>query len=353
MPPFRSLNAGVVRLKVLAIYLGPLLLLYLLYFFSMQFYFYPKANPRVARALASFDHARLYRYKFVDYLILGDSTSLYGIIPKALTPNSSSFSMIASSLYSTSKILDQATSIKVNKGIILTQTFIRDHYDQDVWGLFVPTNLYTYNETLSLLCDQSQCKWNEALLINLKYALARAYLSDMSTGYFREQIDYLNLRYDKLYDRFLNVLKENNGHYVRRGTLLSSREMFLLPYFKHFSGPMPSIPSSESRSLTNLIKFAREQKVKIYYVIMPTAAGAMGVSTAVYRQSVKSYLSQFSGPHFEIVDTSDFESQLTLNDFWDFSHLNSYGARKFTHYLNAKIKQTDQRQHYTNISIAD
>jgi len=326
------------RFKILFFLLGPFLVIYFFYFLAMDFYFYPYANPRAARAQASVDYARFYASRDVHYLVLGDSSSLYGIIPKNLPGNSVSFSMIAASLFSSAKILEQVKNLKIKKSIILTQSFINDHYDQNVWGLFVPMRIYSYAETLNLLCGSNECSWSDYFLINLKYAMAKCYLSDMSINYFRERMEQLDMKYNRrFYNNYMLLLKEGNGHFTRKGSFESSREKFLLPYLESFSRPIQTIPEIEFISLKKILQFASDQNVLVYYVIMPTAATALGVSTEAYRNSIKSRLRPFESANFIILDASDYEKQLTIGDFWDYSHLNNYGARKFTEHLRGLI----------------
>lgn len=316
----------------------PGLLLYSLYYLVMHFYLYPLGSPKIARARASYDHAGLYRNAEVDYVILGDSTALYGLEPRKLSSRSVSFSMIASSLYSEYALLQKTEGMKIKKGIILTQTFISDHYNDSVWGISVPLGHFHFQDILTLFCDEqkSACSFYEKAELLTKYILAKGYLTTFAVQLLSDRLENYERSYGHLYQTFFDVTVKTRGFFEKTGIGENTPGQFLAPYGHHFSHALGPVPPGEIRHFQKLIELASKKNAKIFFVIMPFANGGKA-SAEAYRKSVKSLLLKRSAPPLKIIDLSVMESRLTAGDFWDYAHLNAEGARKVTLWLRKEL----------------
>lgn len=331
----RKRNVSFILLKLLL----PLLFVYGVYFLVMEFYLFPYESPKVARARASHDHAGLYESSEVDYVILGDSTALYGLVPRKLTARSVSFSMIASPLYYAHRTLEQLKYMNIRKGIILTQTFISDHYDDSVWGLFVPTGLFSMKDVNALFCHEmsSPCSLIKRAELHLKFILARGYLTTFSLQLLRERLENPDRTYGHLYQTFFEITKRTRGFFEKTGIGDNSPDQFIAPYTQNFSRAVTSIPPSEKWHLQELIQMARNRGVRIYFVIMPFGGGHKHPAY-LYRKSVEKILAELNQPALKIIDLSLLETELSREDFWDYNHLNAKGAEKVSRRLRHELR---------------
>lgn len=318
----------------------PVFILYGFYFSLMEFYLFPSGSPKVARARASHDHARLYSSREVEFLILGDSTALYGLIPKKLSADSVSFSMIASTLYSAHRTLREAGEIKIKKGIILTQTFISDHYNESVWGLFVPSGIFSPEDVMALFCGQTgnACSLLSKTGLVLKYIFAKGYLTSFSLQLLLERVENYDRTYAHLYKNFFEVTKKTRGFFEKTGIGVNTPQAFLSPFRQHFSRPVRKIPPSEIDHLKKIQLMAHRKKIPLYFVIMPFAASKR-YPAENYRESVKKVLRGSGLSELKIIDLSVYEKRLSESDFWDYSHLNAAGAEKTTQFLKEELIQ--------------
>ncbi|MBC7711770.1 MAG: hypothetical protein H7177_00425 [Rhizobacter sp.] len=327
-------------MKFLKVFL-PIFIPLCVYYFLVNHFIYPKGSPKSTRALASLNYIESVKNTEVDYLVMGDSTAVYGINPAGLSKNSQSVSMIASPVYTAYKILEKLENIKINKGILLTQTFIYDHYDLDIWGYFVPNKIYSFNDVLTIFCLEKKpaCTIFEKLDIGTKYLLARAYLNSYALDEIQDRLKYRDRNYAGMYAAYSKILRDNKGFFKKKRRELAERSVFLEPLREHFSMPLGSVPPAEIIYLRKIITYAKERHIPLYYIIMPTAAYALdrGGATEPYRQSLKEFLKDDIGPDMQLVDTLPMEHLLNLGDFWDFNHVNDLGARKIESFLRSQL----------------
>lgn len=327
------------RIKLFGKILAPFLLVYAAYFLFMEQFIFPLGSPKSTRIFVAMEHARLYKNKAVDFLVMGDSTALYGIDPAQLSADSLSVSMVASPVYSTWRMLQSLEDIKIKRAIVMTQTFIYDHYDLDVWGVFVPNKVYLFKDVMNLFCMEkiSECSQWERFKLGAKYFLARAHLTSHALRQLWEWMESDGRRFHNMHGSFLDMLKRKRGFFEKDRTALASSSIFLAPFREHFSRPVVFVPAAEKIYLSRILELAQQRGIKIYFVIAPFAATQLGVSTLAYRTSVKNILREFVGENFIIVDSTPVEKELKLEEFWDFSHLNSLGTAKMGKFLRREM----------------
>lgn len=317
-------------------FLVPVMILYFAYYFTMVDYVLPFGSRRSTRVQVASAYQKMFRNVELDYLVIGDSTAYYGIDPDYLPGYSFSISQTASTTYSNYKSLIQLENVKIKKGIIITQSFIEDHYKFDVWGLYIPNKALDLNDTLNIFCGERRdhCFSWEKAFYSLKYYQSKFLLNPYTLRLLYEWGEMGFPQYEGIFYGFLESITIHKGFFNKNNTA-PTRDLFLAPYNLNFNRAIPSFPVSEIEYFKKIIEYAKEHNIKLYYVMLPTAASIYQLSLDEYEKSLFNIIGPLQSDHFEIVNMRGVEGEFVREDFWDFNHLNSNGVRKLKKHLNS------------------
>jgi hypothetical protein len=304
----------------------------------MHFYFYPRYVPHLEKIKAATRYHSEAKSSDVDYLILGDSTAFFGIDPTTLPGYSVSFSLPASSLYFSEKQLHEISPMKIRRGLLLTQSFVSDHYDLDLWSLLVPSRMLDLKDIFNILCATHSCSLIKRIEIYSEYYLAKLYIGTYAIEYLVDRIRHLDRDYSNLQLDYYNNLKENRGFLSKIGNVLPPT-VFNYANAESLLRPIHPIPDSEKIALLKMIGFANLHKIKIYFVIMPKADAYSSVSKTISEDTkyIKKFLAPFENEDFKVIDASLMSNAMKIEDFWDFSHLNILGAKKIGNFIRTQL----------------
>lgn len=309
-----------IRLKMMAICLG----LFSSYWMLVDMWVYKNGNLFSVRTQEIYKlNSQVIDQKH-DYLIIGDSTCLYNIIPKILSESSKSYCLIGSSLYLTKKVLKSQDFSKVQKGIIITQTFIDDHYESDLWNLLVPNNIVNFKDVLLTSNEPS-------IILNLTYyLLSKLHLTESSLNNLKQRFIMRGFDFDIYRTNFSKSILLANGHFSSNNRNLSKKDFFA-PEKNYFHEISP--PAIERSSLEFILNEAGKLNLPVYFVRTPRLKES---APTQYDLSVVKYLKSFKGTNLTIIDDSYYPG-LMKKDFVDVSHLNQKGAETYTQQLKIKL----------------
>lgn len=335
------------RFNIILKHTAPVVLVYLIYFFTMEFYIYPYDNYLSVRTKLKKQYNSLKIPNEVDYLVLGDSTALYSIQPRLLTPASYSAATLATSAMKTFEELLSLGDIKISKGIILTQTFTEAHYDEDLWKILIPAKIINLDQLYLLMCNKnkSDCNNIEKINLSIKYFTSKLHLSMYSfqtlKGFLKNIIPNEFRISDDLY---FKILVENNGSYSSPSSIKIRTYDFLAPYNQLFKHKQSKPPKIEISYIYDIINYAAKRKLNVFYVITPLASNFMNSSADKYDEGLEEVLKNIKASNFIIVNGRKFQKDLFRSDFTDYSHLNEEGAKKFTLYLSQLLNSSPAPQ---------
>ena len=325
------------RFKTLTKIIAPVLLVYLVYCAYLRFFVYPSDNFFSIRTSLKDQYNHHSIPSEVDYLVLGDSTGLYSINPTLLTSNSYSASALAESAYKSYLTLMSLTNTKISKGILITQTFIGSHYDEDIWKIHVPISILSFKDVTNIHCgiNGDQCSDLQIFKMRLKFILTKLYLTGYSfqaaTGslksFFGAQL--INDKKD-----FIENINTNRGHYASPPGLVLKTYQFLNPFYNDFQHELPPPPSAELYYFRKIIEHAKNLGINVYYVITPMCTNFLNSDNSKYNKSLNDIIYQIKDENFTIIDGRPFNAQLSIPDYVDYNHLNKKGAIKFSKYLS-------------------
>ena len=325
------------RFKTLLKIIIPILLVYIVYFSYLHFFVYPSDNFFSIRTAIK-DHYNHHSIPSeVDYLVLGDSSGLYSINPTLLTPNSYSASALAESAYKSHQTLMSLSNTKIKKGILITQTFIGSHYDEDIWKIHVPIDILNFKDVALLHCgvNGEHCSDYDIFIMRLKFMTTKLYLTGYSlqaaTGslksFFGAQL--INDKKD-----FIDNINKNRGHYASPISLVLKTYQFLGPFYKDFQYNLPTPPSAELYYFKKIIEHAKTLGINVYYVITPMCTNFLNSDNSKYNRDLNKIVYQIKDENFKIIDGRPFNAQLNIPEYVDYNHLNEKGAIKFSKYLS-------------------
>ncbi len=315
----------------------PILLVYIIYFLYLHFFAYPSDNVFSIRTAIKNHYNHHSIPSEVDYLVLGDSSGLYSINPTLLSPNSYSASALAETAYKSHQTLTSLSNTKIKKGILITQTFISSHYDEDIWKIHVPIGILNFEDVVLLHCGVSQenCNKYDLFKIGLKFVVTKLYL----TGYSLQaattsvksffEVKHINAKQD-----FIDNITNNHGHYASPISLVLKRYQFLGPFYKDFQDDLPAPPSADLYYFKKIIAHAKNLGLNVYYVITPMCTNFINSDNSKYNRSLNNIIYQIKDENFKIIDGRSFNAQLDVTEYVDFNHLNEKGAIKFSKYLS-------------------
>ncbi len=322
------------RFRLLSLTLAPITLLYAIYFILLNQWVYPHYNVFSARTLIKSRYNREAIPKIVDYLIIGDSSALYSLNPKEISPLSFSASNLAASVYSSYKTLKSLNQIVITRGIIIGQTFTQKHYQEDLWEIMVPTNQLHLSEIVDMFCLHStrSCSFNQKLFLTTKYYFSKFYLTSHSFNEFIEFLKtFLESDNEKKIHYFEEFITKNNGHYASPSSSLTNHQELISSWGKSFKKNINGTPSSELFYLSKVIEYAKEHHVALYFIGAPLAPlPELAQSYPVYRQQVSEFLSKINLQGLKFISPDETNYHMNINDFVDINHLHQDSAKKFT-----------------------
>lgn len=322
------------RLRIIIKLFFPLCLFYIIYFLIIEKHIYKNADLFSIGAQETFSLASQDIKSNVDYLIVGDSSSLYAINPLQLSKHSISKATVGSSVYMAEKQLRSIDVNMVQKAILISQTFIDDHYDMDVWGLLVPNGIMDFNDVTFLLNDSPELAGRAD--ITLRYYLSKLHLNYFAAAALMKWFKKPHFDFKKYREYLKRQLTTNQGHLGIDPNRKMSLENFLLPYKDHFNHAIsPAI--SELNSLKKIVNLAEKHHLLVYFIKTPMADAQTNINIDSYKASVNKLLSQVTSSNFKIIDGWTFGQSLAIDSYLDFNHLNQKGADEFTKFLKLEI----------------
>ncbi len=323
------------RVRMLIKLFIPFFLLYLIYFLILEHHIFKNADLFSIRAQETFKLGfEKLDDKKIDYLILGDSSALYAINPMELSNQSFSKATIASSLYMAEKQLREIDVSKINKAIIISQTFIDDHYDMDIWGLLVPNGIMNFSDVNHLL-NSSGRSWEDTKLAT-QYVMAKLHLTKHAASSLMKRFKKPQFDFEKYRTYLRHQLLISRGHLSEDPIRNMTSEYFKMPYelnFKRATSP----PPQEIASLKAIIQIAEQNNLKVYFVKTPMATSHLNVNSDIYENSVNKLLEPIKSSNFTVINGWEYGQNLKFDNFLDFNHLNRDGAKKFTRFVQQKL----------------
>jgi len=314
-------------MKKILVLLAFLLSTYLIYYFVQKNIIQKNYNRISARSniILKVLLEKIQSVDSIDYLILGDSSSLHSIVPTLLSKKSWSFSIPGG------RIKDMETAIslidlkKVKKGIIVQNSFSIKHSEEDFFKYIVTSDLYSATELLEQIHDVYYLNKRKENIISLS-------------------LDWIKIIQYKLYLTFENIVEfrdgiksyfngETGNYGILRYKILASQG------FAEITSPSSPIEIKDTFEmdiseidLKSLLVIQEKTKGKKVYFIIPTwVKNNRGIN------KILSNLKERGINNFEFV--SGMEKGLEVKDYWDNSHLKASGAGKLTINLKKFIEK--------------
>lgn len=321
------------RRKVIIKFLCFLLVAYGLYWAAVEFIFLAHLHPAGVRAKLKTEYnlTQVPRDE-VDYLILGDSSAFYTINPIMMMQKSYSIAELGASVALSKKMFTEMGIKKINKGVILIQTFIDPHYDEDIWKIFVPQKMMNLSDVYSTFCGDfdTHCSWLKKASLASQYILHRLHLN----GSIGATISYgltTQSRIDT--EAFAHHIKfsilRNRGHYPARRTFVLEDKDFYTSYWKNFTKPIAP-PETELDALRDLADMVKKYGVNLYVVHPQLYRAESFIDLKAYNDSYRKFLYKKGDLNFYYIDLNEFNVILDRKNYRDVSHLNEDGSTKIT-----------------------
>lgn len=321
------------RKKVIIKFLCFLLVAYGLYWAAVEFIFLAHLHPAGVRAKlkAEYNLTQVPRDE-VDYLILGDSTAFYTINPLLLTPKSYSIAELGASVALSKKNFKEMGIKKINKGVILIQTFIDPHYDEDIWKIFVPQKMMSLSDVFSTFCGDfdSNCSWWKKASLASKFLLHRLHINGsigMTISYGLTTQSHIDS--EGFAKHIKSSIIKHRGHYPARRTFVLEDKDFYTSYWKNFTKPIAP-PESELNALRDLAEMVKSYGVNLYVVHPQLYRAESFINLKTYNDSYRKFIYKKGDLNFYYIDFTKFNIVLDRKYYRDVSHLNEDGSTKIT-----------------------
>ena len=310
-----------------------LLVAYGLYWASVEYIFLAHLHPAGVRARLKneFNRTQVPRDE-VDYLILGDSSAFYTINPKLIKKRSYSLAQLGATVAESKKVFKELGVKKINYGVILIQTFIEPHYDEDIWRIFVPQKMMNLSDVISTFCGDFQydCSFYKKASLTFKYMMYRMHLN----GFIGATISFgltTQIRYDNkaFAEHIKHSIRRNNGHDPSRRNYNFPDKDFFTVYWKNFSKEI-NPPEAELTALRDLADMVKKYGVNLYVVHPQIYRAESFIDLKKYNDSYKRFLHKQGDLNFYYIDLNDFNVVLDRKYYRDVSHANEDGSRKIT-----------------------
>lgn len=321
------------RLKIRLKFLCFLLLSFALYWLAVESIFLPHYHLAGIRAKlkAEYNQTQIPRDE-VDYLILGDSSALYALNPMRMGEKSYSAAGPGASVALSTELFKKIGIKKINKGVILMQTFIDPHYDEDLWKIFVPQKIMDSTEVLNFFCGKytHDCSLFEKYSLHVKYLMHRLHLngSIVSTiAYGLKSMGLINS------NSFINYVKDSilkhHGHYPAPKKFNLDDEEFYSSYWKSFSKKIRP-PVSELYALEELAELTKKYGVNLYLIHPQLYRAEKIINLKNYNNSYNDFIHSHGKLNFHYIDFEKMNLVLPKEQYRDISHLNEEGANVLT-----------------------
>lgn len=323
------------RLKIILKVAFPLVSILAGYILFMEKHVYPHSNIYSIRAQETFRRSSGPILNDLDYVILGDSSALYSVAPLLLSGSSEGRTLLASSLFHSQQLIKKWDLKKIRKGLIISQSFIRDHYGLDIWSILVPNGIMTLDEIDHLLMGENT-NWQTWAEIRWRFFLSRFHLDKYAAEAFIHRLRLTQQDYEDYRFLFQSSLEKNAGHFAENSDKVLPSTKFMAPYFNHFSNAV-TIPSSELSTLKGIVQEAKKNDLKVFFLKTPMANYITRKDISSYIHSVDYLLNQIKDENFIVIDGLQMGKELDRSDFLDFNHLNARGAEKFSLFLKQQL----------------
>ncbi len=313
-----------------------LLIAYGLYWSAVEFIFLAHLDPAGLRSKIKSEYIQAQIPKDeVDYLILGDSSAFYSINPMKMGSNSYSAAELGATVALSKKMFQELGIKKINKGVIMIQTFIDPHYDEDIWRIFVPQKIMNLSDILSTFCNDfdNHCTWIKKATLTVKYLKYRLHLN----SYIAATISYgltTQSRIDRAgFERHVRSnVQANRGHSAAKRSFVLEDKGFYTPYLKYFNQPV-NPPDSELVALRELAELVKAYGVELYLIHPQLYRAESFIRLEKYNESYRSFLHKKGNLNFHYIDLNEFNVVLDRSHYRDVSHLNEDGSTRITNDL--------------------
>ena len=315
---------------------------YLLYWALVEYMVLPYMDPGGIRAIMKNNYIKnVIPRDEVDYLIMGDSTAFYAINPARLSKKSYNAAQPGSSMTLTKNTFANLNIKKINKGIIISQTFINPHYDEDIWKVFVPQKMMGLNDVLDVFC-QKKCSFSEKSYWIIKYFWYRIHLN----AYAASTVSYgLSIQFNSSMRGFATHIEENlithQGHYAAKKKYTLDNNFFYSAYWKNFTKPIDP-PTSELQSLKELADLAKLNGIRVFLIQPQLYRAEKMINLQQYTKSYQDFIKSRPDLGIEYIDYKKFNLVLDKSHYRDISHLNENGANKVTDALKYYIENSQK-----------
>lgn len=320
---------------------------FILYWGIVEYLFLPYLQPAGIRARIKNDYIKTMIPKDeIDYLILGDSSAFYTINPARMGSKSYSAAQTGASIYLSKNTFKELNIKKINKGVIVIQTFVAPHYDEDIWKIFVPQKMMDLSDVLSVFCGEfnTSCETQKKYYWSGKYFWHRIHLN----AYAASTISYgLSTQFSSNMNGFSEHIKRNlianHGHYAAKRRYLGNNDFFAA-YWKNFATRIDP-PKSELSALKELAGLVKQYGVNLYLVQPQLYRAEKLVDLEKYNKSYKDFITSRNDLSIVYLGYDEFNHILSREHYRDLSHLNEGGANKITDALNSflELKQSGNK----------
>ena len=277
----------------------------------------------------------------IDYLVLGDSATLYQISPVSFGNYSFSAAQIAAPVYLLKKYYDQMNIKVIKKGVIIGVTFIDNHYNKDIWKIIAPNNLLALDEIEQMFCLYEKCNFFKKTQFKMKYFQSKYLLDDDIWSTLSFGIKLQNFSHLKNYnERILLHYRRNHGSYAANKGWIASGSDFYAPYRESFS-KRSTPPKSEIILLQNFVNELTSKGINVYLVLPYYYRLNRNLNLKDYESNYDQLISKLKSPLLKIVNTRQSKFDLELKFFSDFNHLNEEGAVIFSKKIIDEIRSME------------
>jgi hypothetical protein len=261
--------------------------------------------------------------KNIELLVVGSSEPLYGINPSFLEPKSFNLANVSQSLYYDKELLmAYINGLPKIKTVIISISYFSLWYD-------------IYNNSIENWRDyyyyhfwKINTNSNEPFNIK-KYSYISLYGTDFTQQSF--------------FENFQNLpdLTDDNGYLADSGILPASFTDADAHnrVGEHDRAMKESSLKSNLLYLREILSFLKSKRINAILVTCPVTKRYFSYTDAsknkFISESINLLCKEYGGNYLYYMNDERF----TDNDFWDFDHLNVYGAEKFTRILNTDIKE--------------
>lgn len=328
-------------------FIGVMVLLLVAYWALLEYVIYPKYDlVKIRSSLKRKYVIESIPRDEVDFLILGDSSAFYSINPKRLSLKSYSAAELGASVALVKKTFDELKIKKINKAVVLIQTFISPHYGDDIWEIFVPTGRMNLHEILNFFCSDydQKCNLIDKGALVVKYYWHKVHFNSGSIATITYAIkNQGHFNFSGFPRHFSENLEKNNGHYPAKRTATLEDPEFFNSYWKDYSTPI-SPPPFELKALRELAESVHKYGVRLYVLCPQVFRNDSRVDLSKYLASYEKYLRSERSLGINYIGPKNLNLVLDRKHYRDFSHPNEDGANEITDAFSSFVVSKDGEQ---------